>query len=139
VLIRVLMKLYELTYLISPELKEEGVQKILSNIDSLVQEEGGVVVENKKEKAVSLGYKIKGCKNGILAILKFRLEPEKQNSLQEKIKEKPEILRFVMEKVKPIKPKKVTLKPIKRAPKEKKEKKVELKGIEKKLEEILGE
>ena len=133
------MKLYELTYLISSKLKEESIRILFSGIESLVQEQGGSVIENKKERVVSLGYEIKGEKTAIMAVLKFRLPPEKQGLFREAIKEKSEILRFVIEKTRLAKPKRIITKRIKKVPEEKGSKKVELKGIEEKLEEILGE
>ena len=130
------MKTYELTYLISPELKEEDIEKVLSKIESLLQKEGGILIENKKQKTVKLGYEIKNQKRAHLAVLKFQMSPKKQKSFQEKIKDIPEILRFLTLTLEPVEVKKEVPKVVKKVPKEKK---VELKEIEKKIEEILGE
>ena len=136
------MKLYELTYLISPELKKEEVKKVFSRIESLLSETGGVLIENKSQGMVKLGCKIKKQKEALSATAKFQMAPEKIKSFQEKIKEIPEILRFLILAAKPEKIKKEVSKIIRKPVKPKKtvkEKKVELKEIEKKLEEILGE
>jgi len=136
------MKLYELTYLISPELKEEEIKKVFSRIESLLSETGGILIENKSQGTVKLGYEIKKQKEALSATAKFQMAPEKIKSFQEKIKEIPEILRFLILAAKPEKIKKEVSKIIRKPVKPKKtvkEKKVELKEIEKKLEEILGE
>jgi len=136
------MKLYELTYLISPELKEEEIKKVFSRIESLLSETGGILIENKSQGTVKLGYEIKKQKEALSATAKFQMAPEKIKSFQEKIKEIPEILRFLVLAAKPEKIKKEVSKIIRKPVKPKKtvkEKKVELKEIEKKLEEILGE
>ena len=136
------MKLYELTYLISPELKEEEIKKVFSKIESLLSETGGILIENKSQGTVKLGYEIKKQKEALSATAKFQMAPEKIKSFQEKIKEIPEILRFLVLAAKPEKIKKEVSKIIRKPVKPKKtvkEKKVELKEIEKKLEEILGE
>ena len=136
------MKLYELTYLISPELKEEEIKKVFARIESLLSETGGILIENKSQGTVKLGYEIKKQKEALSATAKFQMAPEKIKSFQEKIKEIPEILRFLVLAAKPEKIKKEVSKIIRKPVKPKKtvkEKKVELKEIEKKLEEILGE
>lgn len=136
------MQLYELTYLISPELKEGDAEKVLSKIESLLQKEEGVLIDNKKQGTVKLGYEIKNQKRAHLAVLKFQMSPEKRKSFQEKIKEIPEILRFLTLTLEPVGVKKEIPKDVKKPAKlakVPKEKKVELKEIEKKIEEILGE
>lgn len=130
------MKNYQLTYLISPELKEEEVQTLFSAIESLVQEQEGILISNQKEKTVTLGYEIKKYKKALLSVLKFQMDPAKQKSFLAKIREKPEILRFLIETAKPISAEKKVAKRVKKITKKAK---VELKGIEEKLEEILGE
>ena len=150
------MKTYEITYLISSELSQEEAENTMSQVESLLSEEGGILIENKKERTVNLGYKVKKQKGGFLAVLKFQIEPKKAKKFQKTVEKRPEILRCLLS----IPPKKIakTEKPRKKglkkakietrpeSKKEKakrkespKEKKVELKEIEKKLEEILGE
>jgi len=145
------MKTYELTYLISPELSLEEAQGLISKIEPILQKEEGVLIENKVQKTIRLGYEIKNRRQAHLAVLVFQINPEKIRSLQKNLKEIPEILRFLISIVKPVKVKKEV--PKKQIQKETsketpevtrkrpalKEKKVELTEIEKKLEEILGE
>lgn len=130
------MKSYELTYLISLELKQEEINNLLSKIESVLQEEGGTITENKKERIVQLGYKIKKQSKAFLAVLKFKMEPDKIKTFKEKIGEIPQVLKFLLLSEKPTKIKKEIPRRIKKLPKEEK---VELKGIEEKLEELLGE
>lgn len=149
------MKTYELTYLVSPELSLEEAQGLISKIEPILQKEEGILIENKIQKIIRLGYEIKNKRQAHLAILVFQINPEKIKSFQKNLKEIPEILRFLISFVKPVKVKKEV--PRKQIPKETpeepeetqetfrkkptliKEKKVELTEIEKKLEEILGE
>lgn len=136
------MKTYELTSLINPELAEEQTNKLLSQIESILQANGGILIENKKQGIVNLGYEIKNQKKSFLSVIKFQMEPEKQKIFQQKLKEIPEILRFAIFSFKParlgkkaFKIEKRPAKPIKAL----KQKKVELKDIEQKLEQLLGE
>jgi len=136
------MRTYELTYLISSKLKTEEVQNVVSKIKSLLQSKGGVLIENKIQKPVKLGYEIKKQKEALLAVLKLQMNPENIKPFRQAIKEVPEILRFLILTAKPGGVKKETPKAVKEPLKSAKvaeEKKVELKDIEEKLEEILGE
>jgi len=132
------MKLYELTYLISPGLSEEGLKSLGEKINSLIQKEGGVLNEVNLPIKKGLVYPIKKNKETFLASLNFYLEPGRLENLEKELKTEKKILRYLILAKKPPtkilvggKPRKV----IKPKPKVK----VELKEIEKKLEEILGE
>lgn len=130
------MRLYELTYLISPKLTQREAEIFSEKITSLI--EGGVLGEIKKPNKVKLSYPIKKAEEGYLASLNFYTEPERLNDLEKKLKSEPEILRYLILAKKM--PKKVEIfKEIPKIKKLEKPKKVELEDIEKKLEEILGE
>jgi len=128
------MKYYELTYLISPELSTEEIEKFQEKLRSLIIEGGGLdKIGNPIRK--KLAYPIKKKNEAFLATLNFYLNPGKLEDLEKKLKGEEKILRFlIVTKKRPkilpeilVKPGKI-VKP-----------KVELKEIEKKLEEILGE
>lgn len=131
------MKLYQLTYLITPELNEEQIKGLQEKINSLIQKEGGILSEAKKEVKKRLFSSIKKNNQAFLATLNFQLKPEKIEILEKEIKQNPKILRYLI--LSQNLPKKV-IQPIKsKGAKPKQKKKVELKDIEKKLEEILQE
>jgi len=132
------MKLYELTYLITQKISEEELKALGEEISSLIQKEGGVLNEINSPIKKSLFFPIKKEKEVILADLTFYLEPERLANLEKELKSEKKILRYLIltkkitKKVKPTKGRPVISKP-------KIKEKVELKDIEKKLEEILGE
>lgn len=146
------MKYYELTYLLTPELSEEEGKIFQKKIQSLIQGEDGIVNETRNPLKRKMGYPIKNKEEAFLISLNFNLAPEKLGSLEKKLRSENQILRYLIL----TKPEaKVSLAGGKKIPllskilpsktyKDKKivkpkEKKVELKEIEKKLEEILGE
>jgi small subunit ribosomal protein S6 len=134
------MKLYELTYLISPELSEEELKNVREKINSLIQKGAGVLNEIKLPTKEKLAYPIKKQGEAFLIDLSFYLEPEKLGSLEKELKSEKKILRYLIlakPKSKIAKVRKMQTKVISKIPV--KEKKVELKEIEKKLEEILKE
>jgi ribosomal protein S6 len=110
------MRYYELSYLIAPNLSEEELKSFSGKINSLIQEQGGV--------------------------LTFHLKPERLNALEKQLEENKQILRyFILKKKEPKKPEiiKKPLPTVKVSEDKSKKAKVELKDIEKKLEEILEE
>jgi small subunit ribosomal protein S6 len=138
------MKTYELTYLISSELSEEEAKEFQGKVTSLIQAEGGVLVEQSSLLRKKLAYPIKKQTQAYLAILVFQSEPEKIANLEKKLKSENQILRYLILTKKELKvvSKAPRIPPLPKKPKAvvpEKEKKVELKEIEKKLEEILNE
>ena len=134
------MKLYQLTYLISPELNSEEATDFSQEIDSLISKKGKIIKPAISSKRI-LAYPIEKQTTAYLTRSEFHLDPQEIENFKKEIKTKSKILRFLLSekkvhKIKPERPK------IKVAPKEKREpipKKAELEKIEEKLEEILKE
>jgi len=129
------MKTYELTYLISPDLSEKEVFSFQEKIISLIQEAGGTLGEVKTPVRKKMAY---------LATLNFHLSPEKLEILEKKLKSEGQVLRYIILNKPRSKPlttfRKRTAEGNPTTPEKKVVGgKVELKEIEKKLEEILGE
>jgi small subunit ribosomal protein S6 len=132
------MNNYELTYLISPEISEEQIQAVSQGIVSYIEEQGGVLsgVQNRPLKKF-LGHPIEDNTMAFVGTLLFSLAPEKTKSLEEKLKQEKQILRIMLI-TKPEK-EKLNFRKIRKkfAPSNAKKQKVELKEIDKKIEEIL--
>ena len=140
------MKSYELTYLIPPDLSEEKIWGFQEKINSLIQEEKGVLGEINEPARKKMAYLVKNKGWVCLVTSNFYLDPEKLGNLEKKLKSESQILRYMI-LTKPPKTSKTVIsrgrklpliKPKKR-PIPKPEAKVELKEIDKKIEEILEE
>ncbi len=138
------MKNYELTYLIPSELSEEEAKEFQGRIASSIKEEGGILNGENSLLRKKLAYPIKKQFEAFLAVLDFQLEPERMTNLEKKLKSENQILRYLI--VTKAKPKEALLRKrrerkvtFEKPAVSKEEKKVELKEIEKKLEEILNE
>lgn len=141
------MKQYELTYLISPDLSDKEADSFSIEIASLVQEKQGILEKNLSLLKKQLGYPIKKKMVAYLAGLNFQINPEGLEELKKQIKSESRILRYLILTKEP--PKKIVKTLITREgrkegesffdkkPKRVIKPKVELKEIEKKLEEIL--
>ena len=139
------MKLYELTYLISSELSDEATNSLQEKIASLISKEGGILAQNSAPLKKRLAYSIKKPAlqaketQAHLVVLNFQSAPENLSVIEKNLKLENKIIRYLIlakprkkimaegEKISTQKPKKIV------------KHRVELKEIEKKLEEILGE
>lgn len=88
------MKLYELTYFISPNLTEKEAQDFSEKIINLVHEKKGVIAEIKGQKKIIFSYPIKKEGEGYLASLNFYFDSEELASLKSKIASEGQILRY---------------------------------------------
>ena len=133
------MKNYELTCLISSQSTEEEIKEFQGRINSLIKE-----IEGKNETIGTikkrLASPIKKNSQAYLITFNFGLNPDKLTDLKNKLKEEKKILRYIVFFKKPQKMT-ASKRPSVRISKKTSEpkKKVELKEIEKKLEEILEE
>ena len=132
------MKTYQLAYLISIQDAEKDIEVLQEKIKSLIQEGKGSIGKVVRPVRIKLAYPIKKNTEAFLADLIFLLEPKKLAAFEKELKAQKEIIRYLL-LIKPLpkKPKEVRVRP-KREP-VKPRVKVELKEIEKKLEEILGQ
>ncbi len=136
------MQLYQLDYLISPEISEQDAQALGEKIKSLIEKDQGFIAKAELLSNRVLAYEVKNFTEAFLAGLSFNLKPEKLEELKKTLESEKNILRYVVFKKKLLKEKPRTRKATKIS-KEiktlKPKQKVELKEIEKKLDEILGE
>ncbi len=140
------MNYYELTCLISPSFSEEETKEISEKIKNFIEKESGSLEKTILPLKNTLGYSVKTTKRVPLIVSNFRLEPGKIENLEKKLKSENQILRYIIlskkiHKENPLKEslfKKSTEK-YKHSLPQVKNKKVELKEIDKKIEEILNE
>ncbi len=124
------MKNYELSYLVSSNVSEEEIKILQESVNSLIQKEEGILLETD--------YPIR--KEGFsLLSLKFQTNPEKISGLEKSLKSDSRIFRHIILIKHPMKEAKKMRKPMKAVSKKTEKSKVELKEIESRLEEILGE
>lgn len=138
------MKNYQLICLLSGNLSEEELNNTQEKTKAFVQENGTIesaTIPVKKR----FGYKIKGEELGYLVNINFNLDQDKLKILEKKLKSEDKILRYTVLNRKNRKQvlsrrrsPRIFSKPNTNT-KIEKQKKVELKEIDKKIEEILGE
>jgi ribosomal protein S6 len=131
-----MVRFYELTYLASPILEEKELENLAQEIKDFIIKEGGEIKSELSPTKIKLGYPIKDFKEAFLVSLEINYLPERIEALDKKIKEENRILRhLICQKKKRL----IKMPELAKKEKIKKPKKVELKELDKKLEELLKE
>lgn len=143
------MKNYELSHLISPEISETEINRLVDEITDFIKSQSGDIKKISEPSKKELGYYINKKSEAFLSCVCFSLDPEKITALESFLKEKKGILRYIIIAKKKHKEYKGEFS--KRTDKttaegtavnelevrEKKSEKIELKEIDQKIEEIL--
>lgn len=134
------MKNYELTCLISSKLSEAELKLFQEKIIAQLQKEQGILIGNFNDEFAKkkLGYLVKKNAQAYLINFNFQIDPEGLKNLEKELNEESNLLRYTILVKKPVQAIEKHRRPI-RIVKKISQPKVELKEIEKKLEEILGE
>lgn len=146
----IFMKSYQLTYILSSAITAEDSETIKKDIESFVQSKDGVVTASHKTAPQVLAYPIKKASSGYFVTVEFQIGQDALKEVQEKVNQKPEVLRQTIVVKHPVKEQKkrrtkpeskVQAVPAADAPvaKKGKESKVEMEEVEKNLDQILSE
>ena len=137
------MRNYDLSLIFSPLLSAEETNDLFQKFVSFVQEQGGILQDQRLLGKRPLLAPIRNSKEGYLAIITFSLSEEKLPNLEAKCKETEPIIRFFLmrqvKRVKKARPRSMPIPEIAAAPTQRKEEKADLKDIDEKLEEIFKE
>lgn len=136
------MRIYDLTLILSPEKGESEINDMFQNLIAFIQDNGGILEKQNITAKRDLGVPIQKKKQGILATLSFNIAQENLIAIEKMLKENADVLRYMISKKSPIRVIKKRAKRIETpslSTTSKKEPKVEVKDIDKKLEEIFNE
>lgn len=89
-------KQYELTFILSPELEEKGLNSIEQEIEKEIKNLGGDLKKKGKPEKRSLAYPIKNFQSGYSLVITFLFNPEKLQELFSIFKHKEEMLRYIV-------------------------------------------
>ena len=90
------MRNYEVSLIFSPQIEERGVNDLFQQLLSSVQENGGILHGQKMLGKSTLLSPIQRHKEGYAASVSFAINQEKLSELEKKLKEMPQILRFLL-------------------------------------------
>jgi len=93
------MRDYELVAIISPEVDEEGVSKIVDKVTQSINSRGGVVEEIKNWGRRKLAYPVRKFMEADYMLARFKLMPKSVKELEREISASGDILRYLVVKV----------------------------------------
>lgn len=93
------MRDYELVAIISPEVDEEGMSKIMDRVTESINSRGGVVEETKKWGKRRLAYPLKKFMEADYFLTRFKLMPKSVKELEGEISASDDILRYLVVKL----------------------------------------
>jgi len=154
-------KLYELSYLIAPDLEDQGAVAHAQSVKALVTEQAGEINKEEAPHKRRLAYPIRHQEQGYFGYLHFYADSEKISAIEEKLRldknimrhlvtlvvkkqisqmQKPSLSAVLQDKLKKTTMEKEKIKQtiFKEGAPQLEEKKIELEELDKKLEEILN-
>jgi len=90
---------YELVAMISPEIDEEGLSKIVDKVTQSINSRGGSVEETKNWGKRKLAYPVKKFMEADYILARFKLMPKSVKELEREISASGDILRYLVVKV----------------------------------------
>ena len=93
------MRDYELVAIISPEVDEEGVSKIVDKVTQSINSRGGAVGEIKNWGRRKLAYPLRKFMEADYILARFKLMPKSIKELEGEISASGDILRYLVVKV----------------------------------------
>jgi small subunit ribosomal protein S6 len=69
------VRTYEALYIVKPDLGDDEIQTIAKETETLVTDNGGVIVRSEIWGKRKLAYKVKHCTEGVYILLRFEAEP----------------------------------------------------------------
>jgi len=93
------MRSYELVTVISPEVDEEKVSKVIDKVNRFVSDRGGIVEETKQWGRRKLAYPIERFMEADYILTRFKLESKLLRELETDLRASEEILRHLVVKV----------------------------------------
>ena len=89
------MNYYELLYIVRPTIVEEELKSLSGDMAEIITKAGGEVLKNEIWQKKNLAYPIKKFKQGYYILVHFKSEPGVPKLLEEKMRIKEDILRFM--------------------------------------------
>jgi len=93
------MRDYELVAIVSPEVDEEGMSRILDKVRQSIDSRGGAVQEITNWGRRKLAYPIKKFMEADYVLARFKLAPKSVKELESEISASENILRYLVVKM----------------------------------------
>lgn len=91
------VKLYEMSYLIHPDIKEEELENIyVQKVKDLLSEFSGEIIKEQSPQKRKLSYWINKVRQGYFGYMLFNIDPKDLKALDKKLKLEESLLRYMI-------------------------------------------
>lgn len=90
------MQHYELLFILSIKLNEEGQKKVLGIVTDLIKKEGGEIIKSEGWGKRKLSFQVKHERHGYYYLIEFDLKKDKLDNVDRVLKLASEILRYLI-------------------------------------------
>jgi len=94
--VKVLVRPYEVLYIVHPELTEEQVSEIMEKYKLIAESQGGEVESVQRWDKRRLAYEVMGQREGIYCLMNFKSEPKAAEELDRLQKISDDVLRHII-------------------------------------------
>jgi len=90
------LRTYEALYIITPELDDDGIQTIASEVENLVTSNGGAIVRSEIWGRRKLAFEVKKFTEGNYVLLRFDADPAFSAKLEHYFRLSDQIIRYLI-------------------------------------------
>lgn len=90
------MRNYELTFIIHPEVEDEGITDMLEKVSQFITDGGGQVTRVDRWGRRRLAYPIKKQTEGYYVLMQVQLDPQSIGELERNLKLTEEVIRHLL-------------------------------------------
>ncbi len=95
------MRIYEIMFIVRPEVPEEELDKLIAQFDGLVTSTGGKVQKAEKWGRRRLAYEVKRCKEGQYILFTIECDPPTVKEFERRLKVADPVVKFLTIRVDP--------------------------------------
>ncbi|MEE8163866.1 MAG: 30S ribosomal protein S6 [Anaerolineae bacterium] len=93
------MRNYEFTFIVHPDVEDEGITDVTEKVSQFIADGGGQVTNVDHWGRRRLAYPIQKQKEGYYVLLQVQLDPESINTLERNLKLTEEVIRYLLVRV----------------------------------------
>lgn len=93
------MRIYEIMFILRPELPEEEVDRIITQFDGVVTSTGGTVQKAEKWARRRLAYDVKRCREGQFILFTVECDPGTVREFERRLKVADQVIKFMTVRV----------------------------------------
>ena len=93
------MRIYEIMFIVRPEVPEEEIDRIITQFEGVVTSTGGTVQKAEKWARRRMAYDVKKCREGQYLLFTIECEPATVREFERRLKVSDQIIKFLTVRV----------------------------------------